>query len=573
MAYSALMANTAMKQAVSDTICSSYRTILASIPNGDCKNEFRPGSVVVDTTLLVVSHVDAGELSVVVSESASALSTSVTSSLKSISDIDSVTTASLSVTADSISAALDIPGYSSSGVSAGLPWPNGRVPFCFAPDVSENVKQVFAAAVRQYTLALPCLDFINVGHESGNSTSPHHGLQREDSSIVRPMCKESNAVFVKGDPNEGCLSMVGLIRQWGSQPLQLGPGCVHVGTILHEIGHTLGMGHEHQRGDRDKSIKVHLDNVRSGEENWFDTRSGYHVALPYDTLSIMHYGAFAFANDTSQPTIEHIGGGHEGIGNRMGLANSDIEQLLQMYRPEVPECAGNARAGIGCVDMQTDTGEQKCSGITKCDEESQKLCCACHGGITVQCYKGGVCHNPEKLTGPEHPYQGYTYNDGTLGSWEKRNISYALQLCAEKEDCVGITMAQEFDNQPQPADKEVWLSYKSHFRLGGYTANPGWSSYRIPEVVSTSSGTPAATATMREQNATFLASGGEILHLGTLGDGWDRTTVELAKQKCLADIECKSFQVSGSTAGEAWIMYKNHRLSGPSAEWTSYFKE
>jgi hypothetical protein len=59
-----------------------------------------------------------------------------------------------------------------------------------------------------------------------------------------------------------------------------------VRSILHEMGHSAGLFHEHQRPDRDDYV-----DVTSDEDN-FRKKDPDEVILltPYDYFSIMHYG-------------------------------------------------------------------------------------------------------------------------------------------------------------------------------------------------------------------------------------------------------------------------------------------
>lgn len=117
----------------------------------------------------------------------------------------------------------------------------------------------------------------------------------------------------------------------------------------------------------------------------------------YDMLSIMHYDRFAFSRDLSQPTIEYVGPGvHDELGQRSGLSTYDVRQMVAMYKGESNSCKGNALAGMGCVNKPDDYGNDICN-IAKCNSMAAKHCCACGGGVQVQCYEGQACPKSDPL--------------------------------------------------------------------------------------------------------------------------------------------------------------------------------
>ena len=63
-------------------------------------------------------------------------------------------------------------------------------------------------------------------------------------------------------------------------------------VILHELGHALGLIHEHQRPDRDGFVNINYSHLRPGGRGNFErfSRSYVNYNVAYDYNSIMHYG-------------------------------------------------------------------------------------------------------------------------------------------------------------------------------------------------------------------------------------------------------------------------------------------
>ena len=63
--------------------------------------------------------------------------------------------------------------------------------------------------------------------------------------------------------------------------------------MAHEIGHAMGFNHEQSRDDRDEYVDVFLENLDDAipPHNYAAKPVTNNFGLPYDYLSVMHYGA------------------------------------------------------------------------------------------------------------------------------------------------------------------------------------------------------------------------------------------------------------------------------------------
>lgn len=97
-------------------------------------------------------------------------------------------------------------------------------------------------------------------------------------------------------PRGGCTSSVGPGRwAWTSKrEMTLGSGCWNRSILIHELGHALGLRHEHQRPDRGGYIEVLWDNIDPEHRDAYTLIQGSDDGTPYDWESIMHYSDATF---------------------------------------------------------------------------------------------------------------------------------------------------------------------------------------------------------------------------------------------------------------------------------------
>ncbi len=195
-------------------------------------------------------------------------------------------------------------GYYSNQYSFGnVPWPGGIVPYEFDPALTAAQQQAYLAGLRDWELAAN-VQFV-------------------------PRTTETDYILFKyapGGPN--------LVS--GSQPQIIEINLLTRAQILHEMGHSFGLLHEHQRPDRGPFIDVCSANIVPSFVPFFAIDPAGVSVGGYDLHSVMHYGRdVGSVNPGVLDTIK-VKPGFEPDQKRIGtalLSPDDRAAMTVLYGP------------------------------------------------------------------------------------------------------------------------------------------------------------------------------------------------------------------------------------------------
>ena len=225
----------------------------------------------------------------------------------------------------------------------------------------------------------------------------------ERSTCLQFIPRTTECAYIKfTDDGSGCNSYVG--RQGGKQNVNLSPGCVTQGIILHEIGHAMGLWHEHSRPDRDSYITVLTENVQHNRRYNYNIKRREETnsrGTEYDYNSIMHYTNTAWVNYTSCRSLDcvtfvvnnylaYVRQGTPPMNKfKTQLSSIDIEQMNRLY-----SCHSVGEHGVLMVNINYGVNLENRDSALTLTIQPHPDCISCYGNsdpyveVTASSYIG-----------------------------------------------------------------------------------------------------------------------------------------------------------------------------------------
>jgi len=133
--------------------------------------------------------------------------------------------------------------------------------------------------------------------------------------------------FDTSDLSGQCESYVGRI---GGQQNVGGSASCNLGTLLHEMGHVVGLYHEMSRPDRNSYITINTANIIKGSESNFNQLGDNDQDLTlFDYASVMEYIPYAFSRNGGD-VVESIPPGIA-LSSLNGYSAGDIDGIDRLY--------------------------------------------------------------------------------------------------------------------------------------------------------------------------------------------------------------------------------------------------
>ncbi|XP_034554078.1 meprin A subunit beta-like [Notolabrus celidotus] len=329
-------------------------------------------------------------------------------------------------------------------------WPS-PVPYVLDSSLDMNAKGVIMRAFDQFRLK-SCIDF------------------RE---------RTSDEYYIKAQKLNGCFSYVGRVITDG-QDLSIGQNCDSISTVEHEFLHALGFNHEQSRYDRDDFVTINFENIIQDFVDNFDKVSSEFSTtngVPYDYMSVMHYGEDYFSNGNGSTIITKDPIYQDVIGQRLEMSPSDVKELNLRY-----QCKSSVAFQMYC-------------GFTEGNMCEMASCSQNGRGWEMSSYvKAGPTSDHTNLLGGNKKYSGKTNSEfmhaSTASGKEGDSAWLETKTMSPKRDCnVQCLQFYYFHSGHESDELNIWIrefdsqkDIKGTARLVGQITGPGKPHWQLKHI-------------------------------------------------------------------------------------------
>lgn len=194
-------------------------------------------------------------------------------------------------------------------------WKDGKIPFSFVGKF--NIKEIM--------LILDCMEQWERVCDIDFYWVPSNPYALNNIYYISKTNKDTSYSTMGSSTNKKRVMV--LNKKWG----------VTKRVVLHELGHCLGLHHEHQRPDRDKYVKINFENVSKRYKYAVEKLTQKEFIYPikkfkFDYCSIMLYSPYGSSKSSNKKSIDMDGK----YCRKLKLSEGDIKKIQYVYgKPKI----------------------------------------------------------------------------------------------------------------------------------------------------------------------------------------------------------------------------------------------